>query len=258
MEESGFFPSVNGNRKYKYELIANFLSKMLSNGVFNNELKVIANDNMTVTLKAGSAFINGFWFYNPSDKIINISLADNNQSRIDSIVLRYSKGNLNIISDVLEGSYASNPTAVDLTRNSNIYELRLCNITINKSIDKITNSMIEDCRFNTSDCGQVVSAVQQLDTTEIFAQYDAIFNSLFSQMQNILDGDAAGKLISDISNLRTALGINLDTYSSTATYSKGDLVVYNHVIYECNEDNVTGNWDASKWTIVPIIVNDEE
>ena len=43
MEESGFFPSVNGNRKYKYELIANFLSKMLSNGVFNNELKVIAN-----------------------------------------------------------------------------------------------------------------------------------------------------------------------------------------------------------------------
>ena len=132
MEESGFFQSVNGNRKYKYELIANFLSKMLSNGVFNNELKVIANDNMTVTLKAGSAFINGFWFYNPSDKIINISLADNNQSRIDSIVLRYSKENLNIISDVLEGSYASNPTPVDLTRNSNIYELILCNIAINK------------------------------------------------------------------------------------------------------------------------------
>ena len=118
--------------------------------------------------------------------------------------------------------------------------------------------MIEDCRFNTSDCGQVVSAVQQLDTTEIFAQYDAIFNSLFSQMQNILDGDAAGKLISDISNLRTALGINLDTYSSTATYSKGNLVVYNHTIYECNEDNVTGDWDALKWTIVPIIVNDDE
>ena len=69
MEESGFFPSVNGNRKYKYELIANFLSKMLSNGVFNNELKVIANDNMTVTLKAGSAFINGFWYYNPSDTV---------------------------------------------------------------------------------------------------------------------------------------------------------------------------------------------
>lgn len=255
MEESGFFPSVNGNRKYKYELIANFLSKMLSNGVFNNELKVIANDNMTVTLKAGSAFINGFWYYNPSDKIINISLADNNQSRIDSIVLRYSKENLNIISDVLEGSYASNPTAVDLTRNSNIYELRLCNITINKSIDKITNSMIEDCRFNTSDCGQVVSAVQQLDTTEIFKQYEAWFTEWFANLEDQLDNNQAGHLQNQINDIRISLGLYSDTYDTTRTYNVDDLTVYDHKIYSCNTNNTSGTWNSSKWDLVPIINN---
>lgn len=57
----------------------------------------------------------------------------------------------------------------------------------------------------------------------------------------------------NISQLRVALGLNDDTYNKEEIYSKGDLVVYNYTIYECNEDNVSGEWDSSKWTIVPII-----
>lgn len=203
MEESGFFASINGDRKYKSDLIATFFSKLFTNGVFNNELQVQANDNMTVTLKSGTAFINGYFYSNTVDKVINISLSDTEQSRIDSIVLRFSKENRQIIADVLEGSYADNPVAPELTRNSNIYELRLCNISVNKQADSITTSMIEDCRFNSTDCGQVISAVQQLDTTEIFAQYQAAFDALFEQMEGILSGDAAGELLVEINDIKS-------------------------------------------------------
>lgn len=203
MEESGFFASINGDRKYKSDLIATFFSKLFTNGVFNNELQVQANDNMTVTLKSGTAFINGYFYNNTVDKVINISLSDTEQSRIDSIVLRFSKENRQIIADVLEGSYADNPVAPELTRNSNIYELRLCNISVNKQADSITTSMIEDCRFNSTDCGQVISAVQQLDTTEIFAQYQAAFEALFEQMEGILSGDAAGELLVEINGIKS-------------------------------------------------------
>lgn len=203
MEESGFFASINGDRKYKSDLIATFFSKLFTNGVFNNELQVQANDNMTVTLKSGTAFINGYFYNNTVDKVINISLSDTEQSRIDSIVLRFSKENRQIIADVLEGSYADNPVAPELTRNSNIYELRLCNISVNKQADSITTSMIEDCRFNSTDCGQVISAVQQLDTTEIFAQYQAAFEALFEQMEGILSGDAAGELLVEINDIKS-------------------------------------------------------
>lgn len=203
MEESGFFASINGDRKYKSDLIATFFSKLFTNGVFNNELQVQANDNMTVTLKSGTAFINGYFYNNTVDKVINISLSDTEQSRIDSIVLRFSKENRQIIADVLEGSYADNPVAPELTRNSNIYELRLCNISVNKQADSITTSMIEDCRFNSTDCGQVISAVQQLDTTEIFAQYQAAFDDLFEQMEGILSGDAAGELLVEINGIKS-------------------------------------------------------
>ena len=203
MEESGFFASINGDRKYKSDLIATFFSKLFTNGVFNNELQVQANDDMTVTLKSGTAFINGYFYNNTVDKVINISLSDTEQSRIDSIVLRFSKENRQIIADVLEGSYADNPVAPELTRNSNIYELRLCNISVNKQADSITTSMIEDCRFNSTDCGQVISAVQQLDTTEIFAQYQAAFDALFEQMEGILSGDAAGELLVEINDIKS-------------------------------------------------------
>lgn len=203
MEESGFFASINGDRKYKSDLIATFFSKLFTNGVFNNELQVQANDNMTVTLKSGTAFINGYFYNNTVDKVINISLSDTEQSRIDSVVLRFSKENRQIIADVLEGFYADNPVAPELTRNSNIYELRLCNISVNKQADSITTSMIEDCRFNSTDCGQVISAVQQLDTTEIFAQYQAAFDALFEQMEGILSGDAAGELLVEINDIKS-------------------------------------------------------
>lgn len=205
MEESGFFASINGDRKYKSDLIATFFSKLFTNGVFNNELQVQANDDMTVTLKSGTAFINGYFYNNPVNKVINITLSDTEQSRIDSIVLRFSKENRQIIADVIEGSYADNPIAPELTRNSNIYELRLCNISVNKQADSITTSMIEDCRFNSTDCGQVISAVQQLDTTEIFAQYQAAFEALFEQMEGILSEDAAGQLLVEINEIKSEM-----------------------------------------------------
>ena len=202
MEESGFFATINGDRKYKAELIASFFSKLFTNGVFNNELQVIANSGMTVILKEGIAFINGYFYRNSTEKVINISLADTEQSRIDSIVLRYSKEDRNIIADVIEGQYADNPVQPELTRNANIYELRLCNILINQNADEITTSMITDCRFNSSDCGQVISAVQQLDTTDIFAQYEEVFNSLFEQMKGIINDDTGGSILNELNDLK--------------------------------------------------------
>ena len=38
-----------------------------------------------------------------------------------------------------------------------------------------------------------------------------------------------------------------DAYDPTATYNTGDKCVYNNLLYECNDDGVTGAWDATKW-----------
>lgn len=56
-----------------------------------------------------------------------------------------------------------------------------------------------------------------------------------------------------LDQLYEALGIKADSYDNTKTYAVGDLIVYDHKIFECNEDNTTGDFDSSKWTIVPLI-----
>lgn len=64
-------------------------------------------------------------------------------------------------------------------------------------------------------------------------------------------------LTADITKVLTALGLNVDTYSSSSTYAVGDMVVYNNTIYECTTAISTAEeWNSSKWTIVPIIVNE--
>jgi len=36
-------------------------------------------------------------------------------------------------------------------------------------------------------------------------------------------------------------------YDDTATYNTNDKVIYQGLLYICNDDNVTGTWDTSKW-----------
>ena len=43
-----------------------------------------------------------------------------------------------------------------------------------------------------------------------------------------------------------------NTYNSALTYNTGDYVIYMDGLYKCKEDNVTGEWDASKWNSTTI------
>lgn len=61
--------------------------------------------------------------------------------------------------------------------------------------------------------------------------------------------------ISESTIIQNALGLTDDTYDSTQTYAVGDMVVKDHVIYECNTADTTGTWDSTKWDVVPIITN---
>lgn len=206
MEKSGFFPSINGDRKYLSSLISLFFSKIFTNGVFDEELKLVTNDNMTVTLKQGLAMINGCFYYNDSDKIFNISIADSEQSRIDNLVLRYSKENRSIVAEIIEGEYADEAIAPSLTRTEATYDLRLYKINIPKGTDKISSSNIIDCRSDVVDCGRVIQAVQNPKLTELFERCDNEVKSIVQNIQNILSTDTAGNLLNKINENTKDIG----------------------------------------------------
>lgn len=279
-QKSGFFNSVSGDRIYDAADIAGFLHKFFTNGIFNDSLAVTSNDNMTVNVASGTANINGYSYENTAALTLDINTADNELNRIDSVVLRLDLSNRQITAIVLEGTSATTPSQPSITRTGNIYDLRLANISVPAGATRITTEQITDTRFGT-DCGNVTQAVLSLDTSAIFAQYEAFFNSWFANLEDQLDDNQAGHLqnqIGTLSNLATtdktnlvvaineilnttidkfyeAVGLKTDTYDSSTTYNTGDLVVKNHAVYECNTDSTTGTWDSTKWDLVPIIIN---
>lgn len=69
--------------------------------------------------------------------------------------------------------------------------------------------------------------------------------------------DFVNEQLTPLNNIIEELGLDVDTYDETAVYSRGDIVIKNYKIYECQADEITGTWDSGQWLIVKIIVGDE-
>ena len=222
MEKSSFFNSVNGDRKYQASDFAEFFSSLVTNGVFPDpatNLQVLANGNMTITVKAGPAWIKGYHYLNDSDLILAIDVADGVLNRIDRIAIRMDTVARNITAIVKKGVFASTPAAPALQRDADAYELGLTDIYVGQGATSISQANITDLRMNTTLCGWVNSLIQA-DTTAIFnqyldwytaktgqyqtdmatqeAQFQAQFNTWFATIQGTLSGDIAGNLANQI------------------------------------------------------------
>ena len=178
MATEKFFPfrSVAGDRKYSAEEWAAYFALFLSNGVFYgsaDKLKVTEDEGTKVKIRKGAGFIAGRMYMLETDKIITLDTADGALNRIDRIVLRCDYTNRIIKIDVLKGSYSKNPTAPEITRNADLYELALADVYVAAGTIKITTANITDQRLNTALCGIVTGLVQQADTQEIFDEFYA-------------------------------------------------------------------------------------
>lgn len=206
MEKSSFFNSVNNDRVYDAEDFALYFSKYFTTGIFNGGLIVKKGaSGMSLVVGQGDANINGYRYTNDDDLNLTLNIGDAQYSRIDNVFLRLNldERKINILID--EGIPSSSPVARDPQRTSLLYDLVLARINIPAGATEINNTMIEDTRFNDSLCGIVVGAVEQINTTDVFAQYEAYFNDWFENLQTQLDGDVAGNLQNQINNINNLL-----------------------------------------------------
>ena len=175
---SGFFNDVNDDRVYDAKDFADYFASFIGNGVFptpSTGLQLFENGNMTTVLKAGKAWINGYYVHNDSDHIFIHDMADGLLKRIDRIVAQYSTADRTINILMKKGMLGSNPVAPALLRNADFYELVLADVVISNGLTQITQANIIDQRLNTSLCGIAHGLVNQVDTTTIFNQYQSWF-----------------------------------------------------------------------------------
>lgn len=184
MEKSSFFNSVSHDRVYRAEEWAEYFASFIGNGVFpvpSNNLQVVAGSGMVVTVKAGKAWINGYFYYNTGDLSLTLPVADGVLNRIDRIVVRWDLTE-RLISVVVKSSTPSaSPTPPALQRDADAYELCLADITTGAGVTAISQAVITDRRLDPSLCGVVAGVVDQIDTAAFNAQLQAWFTDYKAQ-----------------------------------------------------------------------------
>lgn len=201
MIKSGFFTAteVGGvpDRSYSADDFKKLFSLFFTSGVFanyGNELAVLSNNSLVTTVKSGFAFILGSWMENDGNKTFTHSANAGGTTRKDGIFVRMSTTDRSVTIVKREGDIVPLKTSV-------VSELLLCEVSVRPSATSITQEDINDKRFDSSVCGLVAGAVQQLDVTALYAQFTAAFNTWFAEMEGQLTTDAAGALQTQINNL---------------------------------------------------------
>ena len=187
---SGFFNSINGDRKYDADDISNYFLKLISNGVFAtpaNSMQIQATSGMKVKVTPGWAFINCKWLRLDNDYYITLDKADVRYDRVDRIVLRLDPSDdvRAITIQVKKGEVKEKNTIKNLERVKNgVWELSLGYVWVHANAAEIRQSNIIDERANTEVCGFVTGLIDQIDTTNLFAQYDDAFSEFMETLHN--------------------------------------------------------------------------
>lgn len=190
MEKSSFFNSVSKDRRYSAEDWAAYFASFISNGVFaepSDNLQVMINTGMGISIKPGISFVNGYRYQNTTDLIKTLAVADGIYNRIDRVVVRWSLLDRNITVAVLQGAPATTPVAPALTRDAEIYELALADIYVGAGVTSIVQSNITDRRPDSGLCGFVHALIEQFDFSSLTTQFEAFFSEYQVRIKNEYD-----------------------------------------------------------------------
>ena len=85
-ENYSFFNSKDHDRVYNARHWADYFFPLFKSGVFNGDLQVVANGGMTVKIKSGYAWIDGYGYHLTDGLVVDLETASGNMNRADSIV----------------------------------------------------------------------------------------------------------------------------------------------------------------------------
>ena len=189
-EYSRFFDSTPGDkRSYSAAEFAEFMRTFYSTGVISGgeKLKVTRNPaTMSVAVAPGMAMLEGHWYLNDAAFPLQVTAADATYPRIDRVVLRLDL-TLNVRKinlKVLKGIPAAVPQPPALTRNENIYDLSLAQLSI--VANATTVSTVTDERVDASVCG-ISQGLYTVDLSGFNAQLQEMLADMRSQAQQAVD-----------------------------------------------------------------------
>lgn len=253
---ANFYNSDNGDRVYDADSFSEWLRPFFKTGVFNGELQVLASSGMKVIVDTGNAFIEGKLKKFDSQTTLTVEQASANSTRIDSVICRRNDTDRDFTLMIVKGTTVA-PLPV---RENGIYDIVLAHITVPASAVEIKQENITDTRMNADICGWVVSNVEEVDFSQVTAQWaDYIanfeadelqaFNEWFETIKGQLSTDQAGSLQLQIDEQANKIATNTANISA----NKADITS----LQQATETN-TSDIATNKIDIQSIKTHDDE
>ena len=229
---SGFFNSLNGDRRYNAEQMSAIFDGIINDGVFANigtAFGVKADIGNAVTVGIGRAWYNSTWVYNDSILPMTLDASEVLLNRIDSIVIDvdHSDSVRNGTIQIVKGVPSSSPQRPTMIHTTNHHQYPLCYINRKAGSNGIVQADITNM-VGTSSCPYITGILKVMDIDNIVAQWQdqwnqwftsetqagnnqmtqwmdnkqLEFNTWFGNLQTILDGDAATKMAEQILELQ--------------------------------------------------------
>lgn len=182
-EHSSFFNSKDHDRKYNARHWADYFFPLFKSGVFNGDLQVVDNNGMSIRVKPGYAWLDGYGYHLTDGLDLDLETASGNMNRADSIVLRLDLTNRWVKLFAKTGNYyAGAAVPPEPTVQSTIHEIVIAHINVIAGTTKITQDMIEDTRMDSTICGWVCGTVKEIDFEQITAQFKAFMAKYESEL----------------------------------------------------------------------------
>lgn len=232
-----FYNDENGDRLYDADSFSNWLRKFFTTGVFNGDLIVTANGNMTISVSGGYANIDGKVKFFDNRTVLTVENADPTYNRIDTVVVERNDTERDFILKVVKGGMSTDPLPTAPIRENGIYQLVIANIYVEAGVTSITQDVISDTKADKLVCGIVTGTVEEMDFTQLEAQFYEWFNEKRGQ----LDGDIAGHLQNEIDDIKDSMfktrdALSLEEISAGTPELLTDKIPQAGAVYELNNN----------------------
>ena len=181
----GFFNAVDSDRTYNADQMSEYFDGLVSNGVYEDigdALQVlVVSDSMSVTVGSGRGLINCKWIKNDAAVSLDITQAHATLNRYSAVVMRLDIVNRKMEFATIDGTPASTPTKPTLANSASAIELALAYVYVPATATTLTQANVEDAR-GTSVCPWVTGLIQQVDTSQLFLQYQTAFQEYYLAM----------------------------------------------------------------------------
>ena len=183
----GFFNSLDSDRLYNADQMSTYFKGLVSDGVYesvDDAMIVRADTGMNVTVGTGRAIIDCKWINIDALADVTISASHVTLNRYSAVCVHLDVTNrlMEVIS--INGTNATNPTRPVPQNTSTDKYLVLAYVYVGAGATSITQANIIDTRMNTAICGWVTGLIKQVDTSQLFLQWQTAYEEAYSQWQN--------------------------------------------------------------------------